>query len=463
MSDNCNSCNNICAQNINLNTKKGLDEKTIKAISESKQEPSWMLEYRLNSFNFFKNKEMQNWGPDLSNLNFDDLYFYFDPDSKDSSSWNEVNPEIKKTFDNLGVNNNESDSLAGLGAQYESEVVYHNLKKEWQDKGVIFLSTDMALKKYPELFKKYFGTVIKYDDNKFSALNGAVWSGGSFIYVPKNVKIDIPLQAYYRIDQQNLGQFERTLIIADENSSISYVEGCTAKNYSTNNLHSAVVEIIAHENATVKYYTVQNWSNNVYNLVTKRAIAHKNSTVEWIDANIGSGITMKYPAVILQGENAKTAILSLAIAGNSQIQDSGAKAIHLASNTSSKIISKSISSNGGQAIFRGKIKVVKKAVNCNAFMQCDSLITDKISKASAYPILEINEHNTNAGHEARVSKIADDQIFYLMSRGINLIDAQNLVINGFISSFTKNLPQEYAVEIERLVNVGLNGGACDEK
>ncbi len=461
MSGNCNSCDNICSQNINLNNKKGLNQETIKAISNLKNEPSWMLDYRLNSFNFFKNKEMQNWGPDLSKLNFDDLSFYFDPKSKDSNSWENVNPEIKKTFDNLGVAKNSDESLAGLGAQYESEVVYHNLKKEWQDKGVIFLGTDMALKKYPEIFEKYFGTVIKYDDNKFSALNSAVWSGGSFIYVPKNVKIDIPLQAYYRIEQQNLGQFERTLIIADENSSVSYVEGCTAKNYSSNNLHSAVVEIIAHENATVKYYTVQNWSNSVYNLVTKRAIAHKNACVEWIDANIGSSITMKYPAVILAGENARTSILSLAIAGKSQMQDSGAKAIHLKSNTSSKIISKSISSNGGNATFRGKVKVVKNAVNCKSFMQCDSLITDKISKAYAYPALEIKENNTDVAHEASISKIADEQIFYLMSRGISSDDAQNLIINGFIESFTQNLPIEYAVEIERLVNFGLNNGGCD--
>lgn len=462
---NCNSCIKSCDNNLNKNFNKqeyGLNEDIIKKISSLKSEPSFMLEYRLKAYEFFKNKKMQSWGPDLSNLNFDELCFYLNPDSKDSTSWENVVPQIKESFEKLGVIAGEKENLAGLGAQYESEIIYHNLKKEWQDLGVIFLSTDMALQKHPELFKKYFGTVIEYNDNKFSALNSAVWSGGSFIYVPENVKIDIPLQAYYRINEQNLGQFERTLIIADKNSSVSYVEGCTARDYSSNSLHSAVVEIIAHENATVKYYTVQNWSNNVYNLVTKRALAHTNANIEWVDANIGSLITMKYPSVILAGENSKTSILSLAVAGfKGQVQDSGAKAIHLKSNTSSKIISKSISSNGGIANFRGKIKVVKNAINCKTFMECDSLILDNKSFANAYPVLDIQEHNVEAGHEASISKIADEKLFYLMSRGLKESDAKALIINGFIDSFVHNLPIEYAVEINRLVNMQLNGGSCE--
>lgn len=462
--NNCSSCSNSCSDTIDKNhLKKGLNQEIVKAISKSKNEPTWMTDYRLKAYDFFKNKQMQTWGPNLDNLNFDNLYFYINPNTKTlnsshelNNSWNEVNSELKQKFYDLGLIDNETKYLAGLGAQSESEVIYHNLKKEWTDKGVIFLGTDLALKKYPKLFKKYFGTVIAFDDNKFSALNGSVWSGGSFIYVPKNVKIDIPLQAYYRIDEQNFGQFERTLIIADEGSEVSYIEGCTAQKHPSNSLHSAVVEIIAKKGATVKYYTIQNWSKNVYNLVTQRAIAHKNATIEWIDANIGSKVTMKYPAVILAGANAKTSILSLAISGfKDQIQDSGAKAIHLVSNTSSKIVSKSISSNGGIASFRGKIKVVKGAKYCNSFMKCDSLITDNLSKANAYPFLDVREHDTDVGHEASVSKIADEQMFYLMSRGLSQEDAQSLAINGFIGSFTKNLPSEYAVEINRLVNMEL--------
>ena len=458
----CLACQKTCSSNAsdnNISGEFGLNEEIIKKISKFKGEPSWMLEYRLNSYNFFKNKKMQSWGPNLDGLNLDKICFYLDPKSKNSSSWSQVASEIKQSFSDLGVIESEEKYSAGLGAQYESEIVYHSLKKEWADLGVIFLSADMALKKYPEIFKKYFGTVVDYKDNKFSALNSAVWSGGSFIYVPENVKIEIPLQAYYRMNEQNLGQFERTLIIAAKNSSVSYVEGCTANNYSSSSLHSAVVEIIVNEGASVKYYTVQNWSGNVYNLVTKRAFVYKNSSIEWIDANIGSKITMKYPSVVLAGSGAKTSVLSLAVAGfNGQNQDSGAKAIHLASNTTSKILSKSISSNGGIASFRGKVKIVKGAVNCKAFMECDSLIVDDNSVANAYPVIDVNEHNTDVGHEARVSKIADEQIFYLMSRGISEKNANALIINGFIDSFVKNLPAEYAVEINRLVDMELDGG-----
>ncbi len=461
---NCSACHNPCSIPDISKAKKGINEQLIREISAQKNEPAWMLDYRLKAFNFFKNKKMQTWGPDLSELKFDDICFYLKPDSlkfdgnSKNDSWEDVSKDIKQTFDDLGVFKNEKEYLAGLGAQYESEIVYHNLKKEWADQGVIFLGTDQALKEHPELFKKYFGKVVSFDDNKFSALNSAAWSGGTFIYVPKNVKIDIPLQAYYRINEQNLGQFERTLIVADEGAHVSYVEGCTAPAYSTNSLHSAVVEIIAKKDAKVKYYTVQNWSKNIYNLVTKRALAHENSTVEWVDANIGSGITMKYPSVILAGFGARTSVLSLAVSGfKGQVQDSGAKAIHLASDTTSKIISKSISSNGGIASFRGKVKVVKGAKNCKAFMECDSLITDNLSRADAYPFLDISESDTDVGHEARVSKIADEQIFYLMSRGISFKDAQSLIINGFIDSFVKNLPAEYAIEINRLVEMELSG------
>lgn len=457
--DKCSNCANPCSVNYSFKFKKGLSEQVIREISTQKQEPAWMLKYRLNSYYYFLNKKMQTWGPDLKDLNLNDLYFYIKPTDSNSTSWNKVDQNIKNTFDELGVIENEKNYLAGLGAQYESEVIYHNLKKKWADKGVIFLSPDQALKEYPEIFKQYFGTVVSFDDNKFSALNGAVWSGGSFIYVPKGVKVDIPLQSYYRINEQNMGQFERTLIIADEDAQVSYIEGCTAPNYMSNSLHSAVVEIVAKKGATVKYYTIQNWAKNIYNLVTQRALAHEDATVQWIDANIGSKVTMKYPSVVLSGKNAKTSILSLAISGeNNQIQDSGAKAIHLVSDTSSKIISKSISSNGGIASFRGKVKVAKNAKNCKAFMECDSLLTDKYSKANAYPFLDVQEFDTQVAHEARISKIADEEIFYLMSRGLNVQDAQSLIINGFIEFFTKNLPVEYAIEINRLIDMELNKG-----
>lgn len=456
----CSTCSNACTNNFSFKAEKGLNERIIREISAQKNEPIWMLDYRLRSYRYFVNKKMQTWGPDLKDLNFKDLYFYIKPTGHDdTTSWNEVDQGIKNTFDELGVTENEKNYLAGLGAQYESEVVYHNLKKEWTEKGVVFLSPDQALKEYPEIFKQYFGTVVPFDDNKFSALNGAVWSGGSFIYVPKGVKVDIPLQSYYRINEQSMGQFERTLIIADEGAQVSYIEGCTAPNYMSNSLHSAVVEIVAKKGATVRYYTIQNWAKNIYNLVTQRAIAYENSTVQWIDANIGSKVTMKYPSVILAGKYAKTSILSLSISGDkNQIQDSGAKAIHLSSDTTSKIISKSISSNGGIASFRGKIKVIKNAKNCKSFMECDSLLTDKYSRADAYPFLDVSEPDTQVGHEARVSKIADEQIFYLMSRGMSAADAQGLIINGFIESFTRNLPIEYAIEINRLVDMQLNGG-----
>lgn len=453
-------CKKPCKLNSSYTIQKGLSESVVRLISNQKNENSWMLEYRLKALQFFNQKDLPKWGPSLKDLNFDDICFYLKSNSKKEESWQKVSPEIKKTFDDLGVTQSEEKYLGGLGAQYESETVYHNLKKEWEEQGVIFIDTDSALKKHPELFKKYFGTVVPFSDNKFAALNSAVWSGGSFIYVPKNVKVDLPLQAYYRINSESMGQFERTLIIADEGSCVSYIEGCTAPTHSTNSLHSAVVEIIAHKNSVVKYYTVQNWSKNVYNLVTKRAVAHENAIVEWIDGNVGSSVTMKYPAVILKGEGAKTNVVSLAVAGfDGQIQDSGAKAIHVAPNTSSKIISKSISKKGGRASFRGVVKVFHDAKNSKSFVDCNSLILDEKSQADAYPYIDVNEKNVNIGHEATVSKIDDEKTFYLMSRGLSLDDAQSLIINGFIDSFVKELPPEYAIEISRLVDLQMHGGA----
>jgi Fe-S cluster assembly protein SufB len=431
-----------------MNKIKGLSKKIIIDISTQKSEPEWMLERRLQSFEFFKDKSMPTFGPDLSALHFDDLYYYVKPCQGCQAR------DIRE----YGLKEGEDKYLAGFGAQCESEIVYHNLKKEWESKGVLFLGTDRALQKYPELFKKHFGTVVPFDDNKFAALNTAVWSGGSFIYVPKGVHIKVPLQAYYRIDTKKLGQFERTLIIAEQGSSVTYIEGCGATNNENISLHSAVVEIIAKKGARVRYYTIQNWSHDVYNLVTKRAVAHEGAVIEWIDGNIGSGITMKYPAVVLQGKNAKTDILSLAIAGKGgQIQDSGAKVMHLASQTSSNVISKSLCSSGGRASFRSLVKVAMDAKYCKSFVQCDSLLMDNLSRADSYPYIDVKERSTNFGYEARVSSIEEDKLFYLMSRGIFYEEAQNLVINGFIEPFVKQLPFEYAIEINRLIDMHIGG------
>ena len=455
----CDDCTAPCSSNYIYKIQNGLNKQVICSISKQKQEPKWMFDYRIKSLEFFNSKDMPKWGPDLSKLDINNLCFYVKAAQKKEDSWQNVSPNIKQTFDDLGVLQAEEKYLGGLGAQYESEIVYHNLKKEWGKLGVIFVDTDAALKKYPELFKKYFGTVVPFSDNKFAALNSAAWSGGSFIYVPKNVKVTVPLQAYYRINSENMGQFERTLIIADEGSCINYIEGCTAPTHSKNSLHSAVVEIIAHKNSHVKYYTIQNWSKNVYNLVTKRAVAYENAIVEWIDGNVGSAITMKYPCVILKGQGAKMQVLSLAISSfKGQIQDSGAKAIHVAPNTSSKIISKSISSNGGRSSFRGCIKVLSNAKNSKSFVECNSLIMDQYSQADAYPYIDVKEKHSEVGHEATVSKIADEKIFYLRSRGLSLDDAQSLIINGFVNSFVKELPPEYAIEINRLINNEIKGG-----
>lgn len=454
----CSACSREYALNFS-DFQKGLSEQIVRSISAQKKEPNWMLEFRLKSLEIFNSKTLPKWGPDLTKLDFDSITFYVKHAEKKETSWVKVPQDIKQTFDDLGLQEAEQKYLGGLGAQYESEVVYHNLKKEWEEQGVIFIDTDTALKKHENLFKKYFGTVVPAADNKFSALNSAVWSGGSFIYVPKNVHVTVPLQAYYRINTQGVGQFERTLIIADEGSAISYVEGCTAPIHAANSLHSAVVEIIALKNARVKYYTIQNWSKKVYNLVTKRAVAYENALVEWIDGNFGSGITMKYPTVILKENGARAEVLSLAIAGAvNQVQDAGAKAVHLAPNTSSKIISKSISSNGGRSSFRGAIRVAKDAVNSKSYVECNALLMGAKSQADAYPYIDVMEKDSQVGHEATVSKIADEKIFYLMSRGLSLSDAQSLIINGFIEPFIKELPMEYAVEINRLMEMELKGG-----
>lgn len=445
-------------KNYAYKSELGLNEKIVREISAQKQEPEWMLEIRLKALKHFVDSEMPKWGPDLSVLDPQNIFYYIKQTEKAEHSWKDVPENIKKTFEHLGLPQAEREYLAGLGAQYESEVVYHNLKKEWAEKGVIFLDTDSALKEFPEIFREYFGKVVPYNDNKFAALNTAVWSGGSFIYVPPKVHVTVPLQAYFRINAERVGQFERTLIIADQDSIVTYVEGCTAPAYSTSALHSAVVEIIAKPSSRVRYYTIQNWSKNVFNLVTKRAIAYKNSVIEWIDGNLGSNVTMKYPAVVLKEEGAKAEVLSIAIASsNEQVQDTGAKMIHLAPNTGSRVISKSISRNGGRSNYRGLIKVIKGAKHCKSFVQCDALILDKKSRSDAYPIMNLADNTVSCAHEASVSKIDDDQLFYLTSRGIDANSARTIIVNGFVEPFVKELPMEFAVEINRLIELEMEG------
>ncbi|MBL4588362.1 Fe-S cluster assembly protein SufB [Candidatus Babeliales bacterium] len=446
------------AENYLYKSEKGLNEQRVRDISKLKNEPDWMLERRLEGLKNFEERPMQKWGPDLSHLNHNDIYYYIKPIEKFRTSWDDVPPEIKKTFDRLGVPESEQNQLAGLGAQYESEVVYHNLKQEWKDKGVIFLDTDTGLKEHPELFKKYFGSVVPFNDNKFAALNTAVWSGGSFIYIPKGVHLTAPLQTYFRINAEQFGQFERTLIIADEGSFVNYVEGCTAPTYGTSSLHSAVVEIVALKGARVRYSTIQNWSQSVYNLVTKRAHAYQDSFVEWIDGNLGSLVTMKYPAVVLKESGARAEVLSIAMANRpNQIQDSGAKIEHCAPNTTSRIVSKSISGSGGRASYRGVIKINPGATNSKSFVACDALLLDANSRSDTYPYMDIKESQVDVGHEATVSNISDERLFYLMSRGLKELDAQTLIVNGFIEPFVKSLPLEYAVEMNRLIEMEMEG------
>lgn len=438
-------------------TSKGLDTDVVRAISEHKNEPQWMLNFRLRSLEEFERRPMLSWGADLSRLNFDDIYYYAKPTEAQSRTWDDLPDEIKETYDRIGVPQAERDFLSGVGAQYDSEVVYKNLKQDLVQQGVVFCDPETAVREHEELVKKYFATLIPYNDNKFAALNSAVWSGGSFVYVPPGVKVEVPLQAYFRINTQSFGQFERTLIIADEGSFVHYVEGCTAPVYTTNALHSAVVEIIALKGSRVRYSTIQNWSGDIYNLVTKRAIAYENATVEWVDGNIGSQRTMKYPSVLLKGEGAHGEVLSIAFAGKNQEQDTGGKIVHAAHNTSSRITSKSISKTGGIATYRGHIKVDPHVKNAKVNVVCDALLVDGQSKTNTYPYMDIQSPHVSIEHEARVSKISADQLFYLMSRGFNEDEAASMIVNGFLDPLVKELPMEYAVELNRLIELEMEG------
>jgi Fe-S cluster assembly protein SufB len=446
-------------ESYTFKSKKGLNPEVVAEISLMKGEPEWMTEFRLKSLEIFNKKPIPQWGGggSLNDIDFDDIYYYLKASDKEAKSWDEVPEDIKRTFDRLGIPEAEQKFLSGVGAQYESEVVYHNIKKDLEDKGVIFLSTDQALQEYPDLFKEYFGTVVPPADNKFAALNSAVWSGGSFIYVPKGVRVDMPLQAYFRINAQSMGQFERTLIIADEGSWVHYVEGCTAPNWTSNSLHSAVVEIIVKKNARVRYTTIQNWSNNVYNLVTKRTICEEGGVMEWVDGNIGSKLTMKYPAVYMMGPHARGEILSLAFAGRGQHQDAGAKVIHAAPHTSSIITSKSISKDGGRAGYRGLVQVLEGAYGSRSSVVCDALILDEESRSDTYPYIDIREDDVSIGHEATVSKVGEEQLFYLMSRGVSEEEALAMIVSGFIEPVVKELPMEYAVEMNRLIQLEMEG------
>ena len=440
-----------------FSTGKGLNEDVVRAISKAKNEPEWMLEYRLKALKMFEKMPFPSFGPDVSDLDFNS-YTYFSRYVKgDKTTWEEVPETIKNTFQKLGIPEQEQKYLSGAATQYESEMVYHNMLKEVEEKGVIFLSTDMALQMYPDLVRKFFGTVINAADNKFSALNSAVWSGGSFIYVPKGVHLDKPLQSYFRINNEKTGQFERTLIVCDEGSSVHYVEGCTAPIYSKESLHAAVVEIVVLKDAKCRYSTVQNWSNNIVNLVTKRADVYENGLMEWIDGNIGSQINMKYPACILKGEGAKGICISIAVAGKGQIQDAGARMIHLAPNTTSSIISKSIVKNGGISNYRGTCRIAENAINSKAHVECDTLILDSISKSDTIPKNECKNNSSFLEHEATVSKIDEDKLFYLMSRGISEKDAIEMMIMGFIEPFSRELPMEYAVELNQLIKLDMEG------
>lgn len=439
-----------------FNSGLGLNEDKVRLISKMKNEPDWMLKFRLDAYHKFVKMPMPSFGPDLSNLDFDS-YTYFTRYGAEENSWDKVPETIKNTFNKLGIPEAERKYLAGAATQYESEMIYHNMLKEVEDKGVVFLSTDMALKKYPDLFKKYFGTVVPVADNKFTALNGAVWSGGSFIYVPKNVKLDKPLQSYFRINNEKTGQFERTLIIVDEGADVHYVEGCTAPIYSKDSLHAAVVEIVVLKGGKCRYSTIQNWSNNIVNLVTKRAVCFENATMEWIDGNIGSQVNMKYPACVLKGEGSKGLCISIAVAGKGQYQDAGARMIHEAKNTTSEIISKSIVRNGGVSNYRGTCRIKPDAINSKAHVQCDTLILDSISKSDTIPTNECLNNSSYLEHEATVSKIDEDKLFYLMSRGISKKDATQMIIMGFIEPFSKELPMEYAVELNQLIKMDMDG------
>ncbi len=438
---------------------KGLSEEVVRDISELKDEPQWMTDIRVKAFHHFNERPMPDWGncSELNSIKFDDVTYFLRSSNQTEKNWDDVPEDIKNTFKRLGIPEAEQKWLGGVTAQYESEAVYHSIREDLEAQGVLFLDMDSGLKQYPEIVKQYFGSVVPYSDNKFAALNTAVWSGGSFIYVPKGVHVEMPVQAYFRINAKNMGQFERTLIIADEGSSIHYVEGCTAPTYSTDSLHSAVVELIAMKDAKIRYSTVQNWSSNVYNLVTKRGVAYENATVEWVDGNIGSKLTMKYPAVLLRGEGAHAEVISVAYAGEGQHQDAGAKVHHLAPNTTSNILSKSISKNGGRSSYRGMLQVSPKASGCRSKIVCDALLLDEHSRSDTYPTMEVANSTADLEHEASVSKISGDQLFYLMSRGFSEEEAMGLIVNGFFEPFTRELPMEYAVELNKLLELEMEG------
>jgi Fe-S cluster assembly protein SufB len=438
--------------------QRGLNEAVVRDISQKKSEPEWMLKRRLRALSIFDKKPMPNWGSDLSGIDFDNIKYFVRSTEKQAATWDDLPADIKNTYDKLGIPEAEKQRLvAGVAAQYESEVVYHKINEELERQGVIFLDTDTGLKEHPELFEEYFGSVIPSGDNKFSALNTAVWSGGSFIYVPKGVHVEIPLQAYFRINTENMGQFERTLIIVDEGAYVHYVEGCTAPIYSSDSLHSAVVEIVVKRNARCRYTTIQNWSNNVYNLVTKRAKAEAGATMEWVDGNIGSKVTMKYPAVWLTGEHAKGEVLSIAFAGEGQHQDAGAKMLHLAPHTSSTIISKSVARGGGRTSYRGLVQVNKGAHHSASTVKCDALLVDEISRSDTYPYVDVREDDVSMGHEATVSKVSEDQLFYLMSRGLTEDEAMAMIVRGFVEPIARELPMEYALELNRLIELQMEG------
>jgi Fe-S cluster assembly protein SufB len=438
-------------------TKKGLDEEVVRQISAMKKEPEWMLEFRLKALAHFRARPMPTWGADISHLDLENIYYYVKPSEGQGKTWEDVPDTIKDTFDKLGIPEAERKFLAGVGAQYESEMVYHSIQEHLEKQGVIFLSIEDGLRNYPDLFREYFGTVIPIEDNKFAALNSAVWSGGSFVYVPKGVKVDLPLQAYFRLNLANIGQFERSLIIADEGAQVHYVEGCTAPQYTTDSFHSGVIEIIVKKDARVRYTTIQNWSTNVYNLVTQRAMVHENGTMEWVDSNLGSKVTMKYPSCYLVGRKAHGEILSMAFAGPGQHQDAGGKVIHFAPETTSKITSKSISKGGGRASYRGLLKVYKEAVGSKSNVVCDALLLDPKSRSDTYPSIEIDQEDVTIGHEASVSKVGEEQLFYLMSRGLSEEEATTMVVSGFIEPLVKELPMEYAVEMNRLIQLQMAG------
>ncbi|MDP9316346.1 MAG: Fe-S cluster assembly protein SufB [Chloroflexota bacterium] len=448
-------------ENYTFKSSKGLSEEIVREISRMKNEPEWMLKRRLKALDIFNKKPMPLQGmwanSELAELNFNDIYYYVRPGEKSEKSWDDVPENIRNTFEKLGIPEAERKFLAGVGAQYESESVYHSLRAEWEKLGVIFLDMDSALREYPDVVKEYFGTIIPAADNKFAALNTAVWSGGSFVYVPKGVKVDIPLQAYFRINAENMGQFERTLIVVEEGAEVHYIEGCTAPVYTTNSLHSAVVEIAVKKDGKCRYTTIQNWANNIFNLVTKRAVAYENAQMEWVDGNIGSRLTMKYPSVYLMGRGAKGEVLSVAYAGEGQHQDAGAKMVHAAPDTTSRITNKSVSAHGGRTTYRGLAKVLPGATNAKINVVCDALILDDKSASDTIPFIEIEEDKATLAHEATVGKIGEDQLFYLMSRGLNEAEALSMIVLGFMEPFTRELPMEYAVELNRLIQMEMEG------